>query len=169
MSRRRLLKIFGVLSALAAGPGISARGQPAIVAPVPVGEGLITLGSKYPVAETIERFEMAVRARGWVVFTRIDHAAAAATAGLQLGPRTVVVFGNPRTGTAAMMASPTLAIDLPLRALVWQDAQGGVWLTTSAAEDLGRRVYARHGVPVGSEALAALGQVLDQMVHQAVE
>ena len=169
MIKQRFPVTLVVLGALAAGPDTSARGQPATPPPVPGGEGLITLGSKHPVAETIERFEAAVRAKGWVVFTRIDHAAAAAAVGLQLDPRTVVVFGNPRAGTAAMIASPTLAVDLPLRALVWQDAQGGVWLTTSAATDLGRRVYGRHGVPVGPEALTALEQALDQMVHQAVD
>ena len=90
---------------------------------VSAASGLITKPSKYSVQETLERFETAIKAQGWVVFTELDHAAAAAQAGLALRSRTVIVFGNPKVGTLLMQQAPTLAIDVPLKALVWQDEQ----------------------------------------------
>ena len=94
--------------------------------------GLISKPSDQSVQETVERFEKAVKAKGgvgWMVFTEIDHAAAASKNELTLKPRTVIVFGNPNLGTKPMEGAPTLAIDVPLRALVWQDDQDKVWLT----------------------------------------
>lgn len=79
---------------------------------VAANSGLITMPSKYSVAETIQRFETAIRAKsdqGWMVFTELDHAAAAEKNGLKLPARTVIVFGNPRAGTPAMQEAPTLA------------------------------------------------------------
>ena len=97
---------------------------------LPAESGLITKPSKYSVQETIRRFEAAVTAKGWVVFTELDHAAAAAKFGLEMRPRTVIVFGNPKIGTPAMQKAPTLAIDVPAKALVWQDDQGKVSMPT---------------------------------------
>ena len=91
--------------------------------------GLVTKPSRYSVPETIERFEAAIKSKaaaGWIIFSRIDHAAAAKDAGLQMRPRTVIVFGNPKAGTPQMTKSATLAIDLPMKALVWQDDQDKV-------------------------------------------
>ena len=88
--------------------------------------GLISKRSKFAVQETIERFEAAIKSRaagGWIVFSRIDHAAAAKDTGLDMRPRTVIIFGNPKNGTPSMTKTATLAIDLPLKALVWQDDQ----------------------------------------------
>src|SRR5580693_1563079 len=79
--------------------------------------GLITKESKHSVSETAQRFESAVNdksANGWMVFTEIDHAAAAEKNGLKLRPRTVIVYGNPKLGTASMQRAPTVAIDVPL-------------------------------------------------------
>jgi uncharacterized protein (DUF302 family) len=92
--------------------------------------GLVTVASNNSVAETIQRFEDAIKSKGWMVFARLDHAAAAEKYEQKLLPRTVIVFGNPRTGTANMVKAPTLAIDLPPKALVWQDDQGKVWLSS---------------------------------------
>ena len=94
--------------------------------------GLITKPSKYSVKETVTRFEAAVKdkeAAGFMVFTEIDHAAAAKKFGLDMRPRTVIVFGNPKFGTPVMVETPTLAIDVPPKALVWEDDQGKVWLS----------------------------------------
>jgi uncharacterized protein (DUF302 family) len=131
--------------------------------------GLITLASHHAVVETIDRFEAAVKAKGWVVFTRIDHAAAAKAAGLDLPARTVVIFGNPQTGTDPMRANPTLAIDLPMKALVWQDAAGKVWLTYNAADYIGTVIFPRHGLSVPPGARKVLGQVLEGFAKQATE
>ena len=112
--------------------------------------GLITVQSRYSVKETVARFETAVRAKeslGFMVFTEIDHAAAAKKFGLTMRPRTVIIFGNPKLGTPVMVNTPTLAIDVPPKALVWQDNDGKVWLTYNSAEYLGNVIYARHGLP----------------------
>ena len=124
--------------------------------------GLITKPSKYSVPETIARFEKAITAKGWVVFTELDHAAAAAKTGLELRPRTVVVFGNPRIGTPAMQKAPTLAIDVPAKALVWQDDQGRVWLTYNSAKYLAGYIYPRHGLAMTPEVGETVERTLDE-------
>lgn len=114
------------------------------------GNGLVTVQSHYSVKETVARFEAAVRAKeslGFMVFTEIDHAAAAKKFGLTMRPRTVIIFGNPKLGTPVMVNTPTLAIDVPPKALVWEDNEGKVWLTYNSAEYLGNVIYARHGLP----------------------
>lgn len=108
--------------------------------------GLVTVQSKHSVEDTIKRFEDAVTAAGWMVFARLDHAAAAEKYKQKLLPRTVIVYGNPATGTANMVNSPTLAIDIPPKVLVWQDEQGKVWLSYNSADYLFETIYARHGV-----------------------
>lgn len=108
-------------------------------------------------------------ATGWMVFTRIDHAAAAEKSGLKLLPRTVVVFGNPKLGTPSMQKGPTLAIDVPLKALVWEDDQGKVWLTYNSAEYVQNYLYPRHGLPSNPEATKATGSALADMAKQATE
>ncbi|GAC1347984.1 MAG: DUF302 domain-containing protein [Acetobacteraceae bacterium] len=131
--------------------------------------GIVTVASNRAVADTIERFETAVRAKGWVVFARLDHAAAATAAGLQLRPRTVIVFGNPKGGTPAMRTNPTLAIDLPLKALVWEDESGKVWLSYNSAEFVGEHVYGRHGLTLGPEPVQGLGKLLGDVVRDATQ
>jgi uncharacterized protein (DUF302 family) len=122
--------------------------------------GLVTEQSRYSVQETIARFEAAVKAKeslGFMVFTELDHAAAAKRFGLEMRPRTVIVFGNPKLGTPVMVKTPTLAIDVPPKAMVWEDDQGKVWLTYNSAEYLGKVIYARHGLaePPSTPKLAA--------------
>ena len=105
--------------------------------------GLITLKSAHPVAETIDRLATDVKAKGLVVIARVDHAAAAAKAGQALRPTELLIFGNPRAGTPLMRCDQTVGIDLPLKALAWQDAAGQVWLAANdphylqARHDLG--------------------------------
>ncbi len=118
--------------------------------------GLITVASKHSVPETIRRFEDAVRAKGWKFFTEIDHAAAAREVGLELKPRTVIIFGFPKGGTGPMQKAATLAIDNPPKALVWQDDQDKVWLTYNSAEYHLLTIYPRHGLPAPpAEAVAS--------------
>jgi len=136
------------------------------------GSGLISKPSNYSVKETIARFERAVTAKeanGWMVFTEIDHAAAASQNGLTLKPRTVIVFGNPRLGTKPMQEAPTLAIDVPLKALVWQDDQGKVWLTYNSGDYLLSYVYPRHGLAMSDSKTAAkaIDQVLASFAEEA--
>lgn len=134
--------------------------------------GLITKPSDYPPRQTIERFEAAVRAKeanGWIVFAELDHAAAAAKAGLSLKPRTVVVFGNPRLGTTPMQGAPTLAIDVPLKALVWEDNLGKVWLSYNSGDYLRDYVYPRHGLAMPADAAKTLDQVLAGFAEAATK
>src|SRR6266851_3714753 len=125
-----------------------------MVLPLPAGaadQGLITKRSNYSVPETVERFENAIKAKGFMIFAELDHAAAAMKYGLELRPRTVIVFGNPKIGTGPMQKAPTLAIDVPLKALVWQDDQGKVWLTYNSGDYIASYVYPRHGLTVPAD------------------
>jgi uncharacterized protein (DUF302 family) len=134
-------------------------------------DGLITKPSKYSVKETVTRFEAAVKekeAAGFMVFTEIDHAAAAKKFGLDMRPRTVIVFGNPKLGTPAMVKTPLLAIDVPPKALVWEDDQGKVWLSYNSADYLNNTIYARHGASA-PPTTAPLAKVLDEMSDQATK
>ena len=132
--------------------------------------GLISKPSNHSVQETIEGFERAVKAKeanGWMVFTEIDHAAAASKNGLTLKPRTVIVFGNPKLGTKPMEGAPTLAIDVPLKALVWQDDQGKVWLTYNSGDYLMSYVYPRHGLAMSGQNANTIDQVLASFAEEA--
>ena len=125
-------------------------------------DGLITVASAYGPKETMDRLEAAVKAKGLTVFARIDHAAGAAKVGLPLRPTTVLVFGNAKGGTPLMQAVQTIGIDLPLKALVWQDAAGKTWLSyndpgwIAKRHGLGHEVDATIGALTG--ALRALAQ-----------
>jgi uncharacterized protein (DUF302 family) len=109
----------------------------------PLDNGLIHLSSPRPVAETVAALEAVVRSRGIPIVAKVDHSGDAAKAGLQMPPTVLVIFGNPIAGTPLMVASPTLAIDLPLKALAWQDAEGRVWLSYNSPAYLQQR----HGIP----------------------
>lgn len=102
-------------------------------------DGLVSLPSPNPVTETLDRLEAVLRDKGVTVFARIDHAAAAEGAGLSMRPTQVLIFGNPRIGTPVMQAAPTIAIDLPFKALAWEDDIGQVWLSYNSAEYLAQR------------------------------
>jgi uncharacterized protein (DUF302 family) len=117
-----------------------------------------TVASKHSVAATIERIEHAVTARGMKLFARIDQAAEAAQVGLTMPAAILLLFGNPRAGTPLMIASPTAALDLPLKALAWEDASGEVWLSYNEPGLLG----ARHALPDAALApLAPVGALLE--------
>jgi len=132
--------------------------------------GLIPVPSNNSVADTIQRFEDAVKASGWMVFTRLDHAAAAEKYQQKLLPRTVIVYGNPSLGTANMVKVPTLAIDIPPKAMVWQDDQGKVWLSYNSAAYLSETIYARHGVPpTPSEGVTRYSKLLEDWANKATK
>ena len=105
--------------------------------------GLIHLSSRHSVEETMQRLEELLQQKGITIFARVDHSGEAAKAGLEMRPTKLVIFGSPKAGTPLMQAAPTLAIDLPLKALLWQDAEGKVWLTYNDPAYLQQR----HGVP----------------------
>jgi uncharacterized protein (DUF302 family) len=101
--------------------------------------GLVTIASDYPVAETIDRLASQVTARGLHVFARIDHADGAAKAGMALRPTQLLIFGNPTGGTPLMQDRQTAGIDLPVKALAWEDAEGRVWLSYNDAAWIAQR------------------------------
>jgi len=106
-------------------------------------QGLVQIPSRYSVEETLQRLELAFATRGLQVFAGVDHSGEAEKAGMKMRPTKLLIFGSPKAGTPLMVAAPTLAIDLPLKALVREDETGKVWLTYNSPEYLRER----HGVP----------------------
>ena len=103
------------------------------------GEGIISKASKYSVAETLDRVEAVLRGKAITVFARVDHSGEAEKVGLKMRPTQLLIFGNPKGGTPVMVAAPLAAIDLPLKALAWQDDDGKVWLSYNDPEYLRKR------------------------------
>ncbi len=91
--------------------------------------GIVTIPGKRPVDQTVSRLEEILRAKGVKLFAVIDHSGEAEQAGLHMRPTKLLIFGNPKAGTPLMLASPTAAIDLPLKILVWEDAGGHVQIS----------------------------------------
>ncbi|MGH7383662.1 MAG: DUF302 domain-containing protein [Candidatus Rokuibacteriota bacterium] len=127
--------------------------------PVGAAGGLITKPSPYPVAETMDRLERAVKDRGLVVIARVDHSAAAQKAGLTLRPTQLLIFGNPKAGTLLMQTAGSIGIDLPLKALVWEGDKGQVWLAFNDPSWLA----ARHGVSDRAEVVRAMTGVTEAL------
>jgi uncharacterized protein (DUF302 family) len=110
--------------------------------------GFAQIPSNHSVDETIERLESQLKERNILIFARLDFAADAARSGLNMRPERMLIFGNPKAGTPLMQAVPAAGLDLPLKALVWEDAQGKTWVAYNRPE----YIVARHGLP---DALAA--------------
>ena len=121
-------------------------------------DGLITLRSSRGPKETMNRLETEVKAKGLTVFSRIDHSAGAAEVKLSLRPTELMIFGNARGGTPLMQSVQTIGIDLPLKALVWQEASGTTWLSYSDPNWLAKR----HGLGREADAtVKAMAAALD--------
>jgi uncharacterized protein (DUF302 family) len=123
------------------------------------GEGIISKPSKYSVPETLHRLETILSSKGIQVFALVDHSREAEKAGLKMPPTRLLIFGNPKGGTPVMLAAPTAAIDLPWKALAWQDAGGQVWLSYNDAAYIQRRFGLSDDV---MKPLAGLGAVIEQ-------
>ena len=119
--------------------------------------GLTDIRSAFGPKETADRLGAAIKAKGLTVFARIDHAAGAAAVDLPLRPTELLIFGNAKGGTPLMQACQTIGIDLPLKALVWQDADGKTWLSYDDPAWLAQR----HGIgDAGAATLATLTNLL---------
>lgn len=116
-----------------------------------MSQGIVRSQSRYSFAETVEKLEALLQEKSIHLFTIIDHSGEAARAGLSMPPTKVLIFGNPKGGTPLMLAAPSLAIDLPLKILVAEDAQGKVWLSWNDPAYL----QERHGFP--KELMANIG------------
>ena len=124
--------------------------------------GIVTRPSLHSVDQTVERLESLLRAKGVTLFAAVDHSGEAAKVGMQLRPTKLLIFGNPKAGTPLMLASPSVAIDLPLKILVWEDAQGKVWLGYNSPAYMQRR----HSLP---DALVPNIAVVEALANAAAE
>jgi uncharacterized protein (DUF302 family) len=107
------------------------------------GSGLIDIRSSHSVDETVEKLKGILQAKGIALFALVDHSGAAIKAGMKMRPTKLLIFGNPKAGTPVMLAAPSSAIDLPLKILIWEDAQGKVWVTYNSQAYL----QERHNLP----------------------
>ncbi|HTW66460.1 MAG TPA: DUF302 domain-containing protein [Bryobacteraceae bacterium] len=123
------------------------------------GEGIISKPSKYSVPETLHRLETILTSKGIKVFARADHSGEAEKAGLKMPPTELLIFGNPKGGTPVMLAAPTSAIDLPWKALAWQDSDRQVWLSYNDPAYIQRRFGLSDDV---MKPLAGLSAVIEQ-------
>ena len=128
-------------------------------------EGLTSIRSNFGPKETMERLEGEIRAQGMNVFARIDHAAGAAEAGLELRPTELIIFGNARGGTPLMQSIQTVGIDLPLKALVWEDTSGTTWLSYNEPSWIAQR----HGVANAESIVSKMSAALSAMSRKATE
>jgi uncharacterized protein (DUF302 family) len=107
------------------------------------GNGIIDVPGHHSVDETVEKLKVTLQAKGVALFALVDHSGEAAKVGLQMRPTKLLIFGNPKGGTPLMLAAPRVAIDLPLKILVWEDGEGKVWVSYNSPEYLKER----HGFP----------------------
>jgi uncharacterized protein (DUF302 family) len=127
--------------------------------PIP---GFVSMASPHSVDATVDRLTAAFSAKGLQLFALVDHSGEAAKAGLQMRPTKLLIFGSPKGGTPLMVAAPSLAIDLPLKALVWEDEGGKVWLGYNSPEYLQQR----HAVPPDLiKNIAGVGAILQKAVE----
>jgi uncharacterized protein (DUF302 family) len=136
----------------------------ATLAPAHAADGLVAVRSPHDVKATIDRLEAAAKARNLVVFLRVDHAAGAQKIGRTLRPTELIVFGNPQGGTPFMECAQSVGIDLPLKALAWQDASGQVWLGYNDPEYLAKRHDA-----AGCAVVPNLKKALEGLAAEAVK
>jgi uncharacterized protein (DUF302 family) len=125
--------------------------------------GLTTIASAHGVKDTIDRLESEVKSKGMTVFARVDHAAGAKEVGLPLRPTELLIFGNARGGTPLMQATQSIGIDLPLKALAWEDADGKVWLSYNEPTWIAER----HGADQVAEVAQRLGAALAGLAKSA--
>jgi uncharacterized protein (DUF302 family) len=149
VSRRNMLQC---LTALAVANLVEAKPEASTMAE----DGLVSIASKHSVKESLDRLEADLKAKNITVFARVDHAAGAASVAMPLRPTEVLIFGNPKAGTPLMQANQTIGIDLPLKILGWQDADGKVWLTYNEPSWLARRHHLGANTDANVNALATL-------------
>ena len=132
--------------------------QPNLSGAVP---GFVSKPGKYSVDETVARFESLLNGKGVKLFALVDHSGEAEKAGLKMPPTKLLIFGNPAAGTPVMVAAPSIAIDLPLKVLVWQDAADAVWISFNDPAYL----QARHNVPSElTKNISVVGALVDQLL-----
>jgi uncharacterized protein (DUF302 family) len=111
--------------------------------PMQKEEGIVKIQSHHSVDETVDKLKTILQSKGVTLFALVDHSGEAEKVGMKMPPTKLLIFGNPKGGTPLMLAAPSAAIDLPLKILVAQDAEGKVWISYNSAEYLKER----HGLP----------------------
>jgi len=114
-----------------------------MAAPTGSTKGIVDKPSSHSVDETVEKLKGILQAKGVTLFALVDHSGEAEKVGMKMRPTKLLIFGSPKAGTPLMLAAPSIAIDLPLKILVWEDAQGKVWISYNSPEYL----KDRHGFP----------------------
>ncbi|MES2357760.1 MAG: DUF302 domain-containing protein [Gemmatimonadota bacterium] len=107
------------------------------------GDGIVNIASNHSVDETVEKLKGILQAKGVKLFALVDHSGEAERAGMKMRPTKLLIFGNPQGGTPVMLAAPSIALDLPLKILIWEDAHGKAWVSYNSPAYLQKR----HGVP----------------------
>jgi uncharacterized protein (DUF302 family) len=125
-------------------------------------DGIVSVASHRSVDETVERTKGILQSKGVTLFAVIDHSGEAAKVGMTMRPTKLLIFGNPRGGTPLMLAAPGIAIDLPLKLLIWEDAAGKVWVSYNSADYLAQR----HGLP---QDLVKSLEIVASLATQAAE
>jgi uncharacterized protein (DUF302 family) len=128
----------------------------------PSVEGIVSRPSPFSVEETLERLQEAIHSRNLTLFAHIDHSGEAKRVGLTMQAAHVLIFGNPKGGTPLMIASPLLALDLPLKVLVWQSANDQVWVSTNSM------TYLRERYAIPQDLVGNLA-IVDAVIEQALK
>jgi uncharacterized protein (DUF302 family) len=135
--------------------------EPTTAGTPPSVEGIVSRPSPFSVEETLERLQAAIHSRNLTIFAQIDHSGEARRVGLTMQEAHVLIFGNPRGGTPLMIASPLLALDLPLKVLVWQGEADRVWVSTTSI------AYLRDRYAIPQELVGNLA-IVDAVIEQAL-
>jgi uncharacterized protein (DUF302 family) len=130
--------------------------------PIAISKGIVDKLSRHSVDETVAKLKSILEAKAVRLFALVDHSGEAEKVGMKMRPTKLLIFGSPKAGTPLMLSAPSIAIDLPLKILVWEDAQGKVWVSYNDPEYLRER----HGLPVN---LLANIAVVETLASKAVE
>jgi len=123
--------------------------------------GIVQTPSNHSVDETVNRLKGILQAKGLTLFALVDHSGEAEKVGMKMRPTKLLIFGSPKGGTPVMMAAPSIAIDLPLKVLIWEDSQGKVWVSYNSPEYLAKR----HAVPDAlAKNVAGVGTLVQEIV-----
>lgn len=128
------------------------------------GDGLVSKKSGVGVEETLDRLEAVLEKKGITIFSRVSHTAGAEDAGIELRPTELLIFGNPKLGSHFFTSQQTAGIDLPMKALAWEDADGQVWLTYNDPQ----YIADRHGISDREEIVKKMSRALDKMTNAAI-
>lgn len=128
-------------------------------------DGMVNLKSNYNVNKTTDRFVKILKSKGITVFTVVDHLKGANSVGLKMNPSKIVIFGNPKLGTQIMQCEPKSAIDLPMKALIWQDKNQQTWFSYN---DM-KYVMKRHKLSCANGVLTKISKVMSKLSHKTVQ